>query len=304
MSDMTTDQLRRTMKAIVGTAPEASDVLEHRLVPDRRRRHAGGVLVAAAAFVTVVLVGGLSVFLLIGGPNTDAAGGVSPAVNDDDLMADASGRVHLPGDFVVSVVGGLVESEGAVVYLGRLGPEPDFDTSQLGTQVSLNREPPANLVVPPKTNPADYLNALQSPLLVYLGDINGAQIALQWSRLDGQDGFGVFVGNGTAVTGGGIGKPFISAHPVSGNAADPPIGGWVVWTKLADDTSVVRMELADGSSYWQRPAGRTVFFNLPDQTRLDTARLTTFDASGRIIITEDAKSQIEIELQEDMRLAP
>lgn len=91
MSDMTTDQqLRRTMKAIVDTAPEASDVLEPTLVPARPRRPASNVLVAAAAFVTVLLVGGLSMLLFAGNPESDVAGS-GDSVVDPDITPAAGG---------------------------------------------------------------------------------------------------------------------------------------------------------------------------------------------------------------------
>ncbi|MGC2239520.1 MAG: hypothetical protein WA726_01635 [Acidimicrobiia bacterium] len=253
----------------------------------RRRRARRGFTVAVAALLVALFVGPM--FWLF-----------RPV---EQPLASGSGSLQLTDGFTVGVSENTVESEGAMVYEGLLGPTPVFDTSRLGTEIPLTLDSVADLVVPPKVD-LWQANALNALALVYLGDINGAQIALQLSHFDGQDHFCVFFGNGTDITGGGICGPSVSSHPVSGFAADPAIGGWVVWTKLAEETSVVRMELVGGSSYWQRPRGRTVFFNLPDHSNLDDVRLTTFTASGDSVITEQPVSQIQIQAEEDMRSAP
>jgi hypothetical protein len=53
------------------------------------------------------------------------------------------------------------------------------------------------------------------------------------------------------------------------------------------------MELPDGSTYWQRPAARTVFFNLPDGSFLNDASLSALDAEGNVIRLGVADDPIE-----------
>lgn len=102
MSDMTTDQLRRTMRAIVEIAPETPDALELEPTPTRRPRRGSSVLVAAAAFLTVLLVGGSSVLLFAGPPGSDAASGTTAASGDEsppvttadsDLVTDSEAAI-------------------------------------------------------------------------------------------------------------------------------------------------------------------------------------------------------------------
>lgn len=94
--------------------------------------------------------------------------------NGDADVADRGGvaDLELMDGLVVDVVPGPVESEGALVYQGVLGPEPRFDTSSPGTEVPLARRNPSEFVVPTLSNPLES-NALQASRLVYLGDING-----------------------------------------------------------------------------------------------------------------------------------
>lgn len=211
-------------------------------------------------------------------------------------LAATPHAIELPDGLVVGVAGEPVVSEGALVYLASESHPPAFDTAKLGVEVPLAADAASELVVPPKGNPLER-NALQASVLVYVGDINGAQIALQQYEggvygVGADDQLCVFFGNRTPITGGGICD--VPSGPVVGFAADPPIGGWVVWTKLADEVSVVQLVLADGESYWQRVRGRTVFFNLPDGSRLESATLNAISADGTKIITMEPRSEIEL----------
>lgn len=198
-----------------------------------------------------------------------------------DVVVDSASVVselELVDGLVVPVLGSPVQSEGALVYRGALGPEPAFDVSGLGTEMALSDGPPEALVVPPSANPLER-NALRADRIVYLGDINTAQMALH--VFEGE--LCLFAGNRTPVSGSGTCP--VPGGPLDGAYDDPPIGGWTVWAYVPPETSVVRMVLDDGSSFWQRPRARTVFFNLPDGRDLGKPSLTAYDLDGEILLT-------------------
>jgi hypothetical protein len=236
------------------------------------------VLVGAAVSVTALALLTVGSVLWLRPADQPFAGDIEPMV------------VELPGGFVVNVAPDSVESEGAVVYVGLPGPEPTFDPATLGTEIALTRRAASDLVMPPSSNPLER-NALHATTMVYLGDINGAQIALQASEgglldIDGADRLCVFFGNGTPITGGGT-CDLVNGLAFAAGATDPPVGDWVVWTGLPEAVAVVTAQTVDGATYWQRPVARTVYFNLPDGTSVRPSTLTALNASGNNI-TESA----------------
>jgi hypothetical protein len=213
-----------------------------------------------------------------------------PPASDGDRL-----QLELPGGFVVSVSPDSTSTEGAAIYVGLMGPEPRFDPQTLGIEIALTPRAASELVMPPSKNPLER-NAIHASTMVYLGDLKGAQLALQvvdggLFGLFGTDQLCVFWGNGTPVTGGGTCP--VTDRPKSGFAGDPPIGDWLLWTQLPQQTAAVQMELPDGSTYWQRPAARTVFFNLPDGSSLNDASLSALDAEGNVIRLGVADDPIE-----------
>jgi len=50
----------------------------------------------------------------------------------------------------------------------------------------------------------------------------------------------------------------------------------------------VQIELPDGSTYWQRPVARTVFFSVSDPDTLAQAHATAYDAVGNPITKRGA----------------
>ncbi len=195
--------------------------------------------------------------------------------------------LELPGGFVVEVESASVEADGVIVYVGSSGPEPAFDTKALGTEVSLERLPASEFVIP---------DVFEAATMVYLGDINGAQIALQVT--DGgplppstSDGvLCVYVGDHKPIPSGG--DCYIIEGPRAGTMVAPPLGGWIVWPQLPREAAAVQLELNDGSSYWQQPVARTVFFNLTDGRTLEDATLAALDIDGNIIETATAEHAV------------
>ena len=270
------DPLARSyVRSVLDTVPARSGNMAMVLARGRRQRIARYTAVAVAG---VVMATAAAVAVAALRPTWPVA-----VTGEGDVTS-----VELPGQFIVQVVPGSVVSEGAHVYQGQLGPEPAFDTTDLGTEIPLIPGPAADLVVPIEIfAPLTGDNALHATTMIYLGEINGAQIALDITngRALGlnADLLCGYWGNGTQVTGGG--KCPLPGHPLALLTADPPLGNVIVWTRLPENTSVVTMTLPDGSSYWQRPTSSTVFFDLADGRSLAGATLTALDGAGTELVT-------------------
>lgn len=233
----------------------------------RQRRNRIGYGVAAIA---VLFLAAVPVALTVGGQTQEFGAGL-----------DSEGEVVFDSGFTVEVVGDPVESHGALVFQGAPAAPTtaSFDPATLGIEYLFSERGAVNLIVPPSDQPFED-NALRADLLVYLGDIAGAQIALGQTCM--------FFGNGTEITGGG--HCDLTNKPTIGYSADPVFpdsdGGWLVWSMLPIDTAIVAVTLPDGTSYWQAPVSRTAFFSIADLATLIGATATAFDSAGTPIATE------------------
>ncbi len=261
---MIDDATRDYVQTIIENTPHRVGNIESVLVRGRRRRLAYRISAAATVAAVAALVVGVAGWLRPVDP---------PVARGADVTV-----LELPGGFAVDVESASVESDGVIVYVGLSGPEPAFDTESLGTEVSLERLPVSEFTVP---------DVFDAATMVYLGDINGAQIALQVT--DGgplppstSDGIlCVYIGDHKLIPSGG--DCYIIDGPRAGTMADPPLGGWLVWPQLPEATAAVQLELDDGSNYWQQPTAGTVFFNLTDGRTLDGASLAAIDTDGNVI---------------------
>ncbi len=238
-----------------------------------RRRHRV-TRIATAVSVTAILLIAVGAAVWLRPADQPFVSGVEPS------------QLELPNGFVVDVAPESIVSEGAVVYVGMPGPEPKFDPAGLGTEIKLTPGVASDLVVPPSSNPLER-NAIHAATLVYLGELNGTQVALQAIRggffgVGGTDYLCVFLGNGTEMTGGGT-CDIDNGLAWQLDQDDPPIGDWVLWTGLPESAAVVTVESVDGTTYWQRPTARTVFFNLPDGAGVRPFTLVALDATGNTI---------------------
>ena len=252
------------LDAVPNRAGNLSDVTVRGRSRQRRNRIGYGVVAVAAVFLIAVPVA-----LTIGNQTQEFGAGL-----------DSEGEVVFDSGFTVGVVGDPVESLGALVFQGApVAPTTaSFDPATLGIEYAFSERGAVNLIVPPSDQPFED-NALQADLLVYLGDIGGAQIALGQTC--------VFFGNGTEITGGGFCD--ITDQPTVGYSADPVFpdsdGGWLVWTMLPVDTAVVQITLEDDTMYWQRPIARTALFAVADPDQLVAATTTAYDSTGAVIST-------------------
>ena len=267
MIDETT---RNYVQTIVENTPPRVGNIDSVLARGRRHRVANRIGTAVSVTVVAVLAIGVTAWLR----PVDR-----PVATGTDVT-----MLELPGGFAVYVESDSVESKGAIVYVGMPGPEPLFDTTTLGTEVPLTRHPASELIAP---------DVFDAATMVYLGDINGAQIALQVTdggTLPPSTSTGLlcaFFGNRTPITGGG--NCYVIEGPKTGTNTDPPLGGWLVWTQLPEATAAVQLQLDDGTSYWQQPVARTVFFNLTDGRPLTDASLAAIDRDGNVIETATAE---------------
>lgn len=248
----------------IGGVPLRNGDLEAVLRHGKTRRAAHRVGMASGAVGVVALIAG---FVFV----------ASPSFN----QVASGGALSLTSTFDVPVFDDPVRTEGALVYQAKPGPIIAVDTAQFGSEVVVESRRPEAFVVPVSDNP---INALQADRIVYLGDLEGAQLALH--TFNGKTC--VYLGNGTQVTGGGL---CVTAEGLAGGSdyVDPPVGSWLAWTQLPETASVVVGETGDGSSYWQQVVGRTVVFILPDGSTLDPSTLSALDASGNEVATTRGK---------------
>lgn len=267
---MIDEATRNYVKTIVENTPPRVGNIDSVLARGRRRRLANRIGTAVSVAVVAVLAIGVTAWLR----PVDR-----PVATGTDVT-----MLELPGGFAVYVESDSVESKGAIVYVGVPGPEPLFDTTTLGTEVPLTRHPASEFIAP---------DVFDAATMVYLGDINGAQIALQVT--DGgllppstSDGIlCVYIGDHKPIPSGG--DCYIIDGPRAGTMVDPPLGGWLVWPRLPEATAAVQLELDDGTRYWQQPVARTVFFNLTDGSPLTDASLAAIDRDGNVIETATAE---------------
>lgn len=253
-----------TVRDEISTVPTRSGDLESVIRSGRRRRLIHRVGASSGAVAITALIIGLA--LTIGQSS-------SPVASD--------GTLQLVSDFSVPVFDSHVESEGALVYQGKPGPtSTGIDTDELGTEIVVKGNAVEAFVVPVSDNPR---NALQADRIIYLGDLEGSQLALHPFERD----VCVFLGNYTQVTGGG--GCVTQDGLVGGISVDPPVGSWLAWTRLPESAAVVVAESEDGTRFWQQVVGRTVVFILPDGTPIDPSTLSALNADGReVAATRDA----------------
>jgi hypothetical protein len=192
---------------------------------------------------------------------------------DRSLAPAAQPRtVELVSGFELGVSGAPQVIDGIEVYLGLAGPEPAFDTGTLGPAQPLS---PSPVVVWENIDPP-------GPA-VHLGDLGGNSIALFkadrpthscliFGRRTERRGVG-FCLNGAAMTG---------VH--RGSAARPAVGDYVTWIGLPEEASVVVYTVDGASVFWQRPVSGVVFFDAPDDPRLEgRAEVIALDVHGNEI---------------------
>ncbi len=245
--------------------------------------------VKAGIAITAITAAAVAVVLLLGGPASDLT---------STTVAPAGGGP--PGTVSGVEPFDSVLQEDPLVLRAELGPEPRFDTSNLGVEQPL---------VPVET----LATSLQQ---VIAGDIFGGGILL---AIDEVSAVGylpgttrnVLVANGkiNEPNGPGFGEP-AQCVSVSGPGRDPSITGdchqilpatqvrpiaiglrlfgvnWAGWSFLPEETSVTVLSVDGVDRFWQRPRGNITIFTIEatPETKLE---LRVLDSAGLEIARGD-----------------
>lgn len=160
------------------------------------------------------------------------------------------------------------------VYQAPFGPEPQFDTTDLGTEQPLSPVTDAQLLIDRHRPMAEFGGRIDGPI-VSIGELeSGDGLALVFtgtiSYLE-SDGNGGGAGDFTHLRFGQIGGSY---------ADDAPIG--IAGLRVPLDSSVVQAVLSDGTSFWQRPAGGYGLMELPGDVFRSGASfdVVAYDAEG------------------------
>lgn len=154
-----------------------------------------------------------------------------------------------------------------------LGPEPRFDTSELGEEVPLL---PIDVRMPP-------IDLRAEGDITVIGRVEGTDVEVYLDA--GERECVWFIGPRLAESrcwlvegpAGGFSRP---AYAVTRNGMDgEPVQTILVW-QVPDGTSVVSLD-ASGDGLWQRPVGGHVVFVLDPTTRAELANVTAYDAVGQ-----------------------
>ena len=285
MSDPTTDTLRRTMQAIVATAPEAPDLeTERERAPARRPRP---LLVMASAFAFVLLVGAVTSLVLEGNdrgtvPSGGEGAGTAATTSVAPTPQTAKAEMEQAVEQLQSYSDPITDQLSLGLYSG---PVPEFDVVTLGDEM-------------PLVNAYDGASALPvipdvfdgpSDAIVYIGSI------------DGVDGFvyGVDTDGGTTEVCQSatwtqrdatmtacftLDEPGLSK---SVGMADTAADGIAInVTVLGDAVSIVAVELPSGQRYWQRPVAGSAMFVTSEPDALGGVMITTYDKFGVVLATD------------------
>ena len=126
---------RNYVQSVVDSAPVRQGSIDSVIVRGRRRRSAMRIGTAASVAAVLLLAAGMTAWLR---PVAQPV-----ASGSDPVM------LELPSGFAVGVEPETVESQGAIIYVGLRGPEPVFDTADLGSEIGIVRRPATDLIVPP-----------------------------------------------------------------------------------------------------------------------------------------------------------
>lgn len=256
---MNNETLARHFDDEMEAVPSASGSLSYVKRKVRRQRVRRG-LVSIGTTLIVILIA-VSVFIPAL-PRIAAAEG-----------PDAPTRLLIDGDVEVPVTDEPIAevetiSRTLTVYGGLAGPEPDFDTTGLGVEQPLEQSEP---LFDPRIDPEDVP-------VVYIGDVAGRSVFLHtngwiswFDRLRGVGphlcitvGDSVTTGGGGFCTGPGDTPETRSTSNHLHVDGDGFVGSYVTWFALPSGTAVVVLDLDDGRSFWQRPFGESVLFDVGD----------------------------------------
>jgi len=273
---MTEELLSRHFEDEMAAVPAAAGSLNLVKGKDRRRRVRHGLVSVGTTMVVIVVAVSLLVPTL---PRIAAA--EAPDV-PTRLLIDGNVEVPVTDEPIAKVE---TRSRTLTVYGGLAAPEANFDLTGLGVEQPLEQLEPS---FDPSVDPEDVP-------VVYIGDVAGRSVFLHtngWVNwLDRLRGAGphlcMTVGDSSTLGGGGFcAGPGDSPEGLSTSGslhADDEgfVGSYVTWFALPSGTAVVSLDLDDGRSFWQRPFGETVLFDVGDY--VGPVTLTAIGPEGEIL---------------------
>lgn len=261
------EKVRKAFGVLVDTTPpgvEFEELTSITLAPKRRPRLSGW-LAFATAFLLVAMIGGFAVWANLGGEA------------DSDTVTDpASGEVILLQD--------------PLVMRGADGPEPLFDTSQLGAEVVLTE--PADIKgtidrIEDWLFPGGQINEDNVIKYVVAGAIStGAEAGT--IETSSEVGWALWIIPPTDAHPMWAGRNDNEPHPLIGNhpGTDSPteaddLQGTFAWGPLSAETSVISVSYGD-TTVWQRPVGGIAVFDIGNPAQQPIV-WTAYDQNGNVI---------------------
>jgi hypothetical protein len=193
--------------------------------------------------------------------------------------SDEIARRLADGYFDFASVGATILGEDPRMLQPPVGPQPEFDTSGLGTQLSM---------IPAESGddiPDTFFAQAQAPRM---GEhvLNPKRPVIHVGYLEGIDTRLIVYGtnsNGYCVSAdGGTACGDFSQYPYGVVMSGTGSGGGDVSVRVPEGTSVVRLSIDGSEAQWQRPRGGWALFPL---TVLEPALFTVeaYDANGGLI---------------------
>lgn len=273
---MNSETLARHFDEEMAAVPSASGSLSGVKRKVRRQRARRGLVSIGTTLVVILIT--VSVFIPAL-PRIAAAEGPDAQTR---LLIDGEVEVPVTDEPIAEVV---TISRTLTVYGGLAGPAPSFDTTGLGVEQPSEQTEP---LFDPRIDPEDVP-------VVYIGDVAGRSVFLHtngWvSWFDRLRGVGphlcVTAGDSSTTGGGGFctgpgDTP--ESRSTSGHFhvdGDGFVSSYVTWFALPSGTAVVDLDLDDGRSFWQRPFGESVLFDVGDYAGPVT--LTAMGTQGEVL---------------------
>ncbi len=275
---MTSELLSRHLDDEMAAVPAASGSLKAVKRKVRHRRVQQSLISLGTTLVVVLVAVSLMVPAL---PRIAAAEGPETPTR---LLIDGDVEVPITDDPIAEVE---TLSRTLTVYGGLPAPEASFDMMALGAEQRLEQVAP---LFDPRVDPEDVP-------VVYIGDVGGRSVFLHtngWvSWFDRLRGVGphlcITVGDSSTTGGGGFctgpgdtpeGRSTSGGLHVDGSEGGF-VGSYVTWFALPTGTTVVVLDLDDGRSFWQRPFGETVLFEVGEY--VGPVALRAFDTQGEAL---------------------
>jgi hypothetical protein len=195
---------------------------------------------------------------------------MAAAINDlgDEVRITYSPAIGaaISKEFLDALLGGAeVIHENPIIYQALPGPQPGFDVSALGAEIELAGVAASTGL---SDSTVSYIEGFfdigfgghQAPMegpIIHIGSIDdGTRLVLAFANdLDFWEM--TIDGTGTGAGGGNFGARYGYGDVGAGSNGG---GRWVIRVRVPLETSVMILELSDGSTYWQRPiAGHGLF---------------------------------------------